>query len=148
MASRIIVLDADPHLRPVGSVLRRVIQAAVRRTQSVLPLERQRVDMVVRYDPQSVIPEQAIGVYTPNSNLILISVDPGRGVFRRKFRLALPRTIAHELHHAVRWMNPGYGKTLGEAIVTEGLTAHFELEVFGGRPNPWDVALPKKLLNG
>lgn len=46
--------------------------------------------------------------------------------------------LAHELHHSSRWDGPGYGKTLGEALVSEGLAGHFAQEVYGAAPEPWE----------
>ncbi|MES0476805.1 MULTISPECIES: DUF2268 domain-containing putative Zn-dependent protease [Citrobacter freundii complex] len=42
------------------------------------------------------------------------------------------------LHHAARWQGPGYGSTLGEALVSKGLADHFSLELFGGEPELWE----------
>jgi hypothetical protein len=36
--------------------------------------------------------------------------------------------IAHELHHNKRWCSRGYGDTLGEMIVSEGLALKFQRE--------------------
>jgi uncharacterized protein YjaZ len=43
-------------------------------------------------------------------------------------------TLAHELHHAARNQGPGYGKTLGEALVSEGLAQAFEADITGHVP--------------
>jgi uncharacterized protein YjaZ len=40
----------------------------------------------------------------------------------------VPTTIIHELHHCSRWAGPGYGRTLLEALVSEGLAQHFEAD--------------------
>ncbi|MEH5143237.1 DUF2268 domain-containing putative Zn-dependent protease [Enterobacter cloacae] len=46
--------------------------------------------------------------------------------------------FTHELHHAARWNGPGYGSSLGEALVSEGLAGHFVIQVFGGQPEAWE----------
>jgi uncharacterized protein YjaZ len=46
--------------------------------------------------------------------------------------------LAHELHRPSRWDGPGYGETLGDALVSEGLAGHFAQEVYGGEPEPWE----------
>ncbi len=43
-------------------------------------------------------------------------------------------TILHETHHCVRWRKPGYGQTLGEVMITEGLATLFEEEHSGTLP--------------
>lgn len=120
--------------------LRQSIHTALARIQRSL-VSPHLIDIICYVNPQTTIPEIGIGGYTPNAQTIFISLDPHHPKFTPSIRVALPRTIAHELHHAVRWADPGYGQTLGEALVTEGLAAHFELEVFGGKPNLWDIAV-------
>jgi pimeloyl-ACP methyl ester carboxylesterase len=57
------------------------------------------------------------------------------------FRAELMRTLYHELHHVIRWDGPGYGKTLGEALVSEGLAQLFVHAVMVCPPEPWEMAL-------
>ena len=128
------------------SAVHRSCIVAIKRIQRILNIQR-NIDIVCYVNPQSTIPEIGIGGFTPNAHTIFISLDPNHKYFRHALRNALPRTLAHELHHAVRWLKPGYGQTLGEALVTEGLAAHFELEVFGGKPNAWDISVRGKKLN-
>lgn len=45
-------------------------------------------------------------------------------------------TIAHELHHLARWQTVGYGKTLGEATVSEGFATWYGIEKSDWIP-PW-----------
>lgn len=48
-------------------------------------------------------------------------------------------TINHELYHMARWQNPGYGVTLGGAIMSEGLATYYE-EQISGWSSPWSQA--------
>lgn len=58
----------------------------------------------------------------------------------------LDRLIAHELNHVLRWDSVGYGKTLGKALVSEGLAGQFAKQLFGSPPELWeDAASPEKL---
>lgn len=52
-------------------------------------------------------------------------------------------TIAHELHHLLRWNRAGYGSTLGEAILSEGLATYYETIVSKWIP-PWAKTVPSK----
>lgn len=45
-------------------------------------------------------------------------------------------TFAHELHHLVRMQRHGYGTSLGEALVTEGLACLYSEERAGWQA-PW-----------
>jgi uncharacterized protein YjaZ len=51
--------------------------------------------------------------------------------------------VAHELHHVKRWRGPGYGRTLLEAMVSEGLADHFSIELLGAPVPPWSDAFPR-----
>lgn len=52
------------------------------------------------------------------------------------------RRMVRELHHLARWERPGYGRSLGEVLVSEGLAGHFVASVLGGPPDPWDATVP------
>ena len=83
------------------------------------------------------IPDWGVGGYAPAPGLIEVTLNPDR------FDAALLlRTLVHEMHHLIRWDGPGYGRSLGEALVSEGLAGHFVLQVLGGKPDPWDAVTP------
>lgn len=140
MQPTIHVLSAGFRRQGDVSKIRSLYEKAMQRIVRRLSIG-QNVDVVFQVSPQATIPEIGIGGYTPDAHTVYISLDPSHKNFNLALREELPRTLAHELHHAVRWHKPGYGSTLEEALVTEGLAAHFELEVFGGKPNMWDNAL-------
>ena len=52
------------------------------------------------------------------------------------------RRMLRELHHVARWDGPGYGRSLGEVLVSEGLAGHFVTRVLGSPPDPWDATTP------
>lgn len=146
-------MKVTPHFLTAGeqkltkhkAILKQVVHVALDRILPFLNYVNE-VDIVFSVNPQATIPEFGIGGYTPNAHTIFISLDPKHSKFISSLKTELPRTLAHELHHTVRWIDPGYGQTLGEALITEGLAANFELEVFGKKPNMWDVAVRGKKL--
>lgn len=89
-----------------------------------------------------VIPEKGHLGYCPEAGIIYLTVDPENPEFCKNDAHSLERMFAHELHHATRWVAPGYGCTLGEVIVSEGLAGHFSLELFGGESEPWERLSP------
>lgn len=100
-------------------------------------------DLVVQGVEGGGIPDWGVGGFAPGKGLIEITLDPARwneGYFIR--------TLLHELHHVMRWDGPGYGSSLGEALVSEGLAGHFVVEVMGGKPDPWDAVAPDRGLAG
>jgi Predicted Zn-dependent protease (DUF2268) len=99
----------------------------------------------VAVDADAVIPEIGVGGYTnPASGAVQISLDPESSIgAEQSITVWLPQVLSHELDHSKRILDgPGYGTTLGEAIVTEGLADAFSLQAFPSTPPlPWANAL-------
>lgn len=95
------------------------------------------LDVVVKAG-KFVIPEKGHAGFCPEAGVVYITVDPENPAFCKNDAHSIERMFAHELHHAARWAGPGYGSTLGEALVSEGLAGHFSLELFGGEPELWE----------
>ncbi|GLS81512.1 DUF2268 domain-containing putative Zn-dependent protease [Paracoccus marinus] len=95
-------------------------------------------DVVVRAGEG--IPDWGVGGAAPAPGVIELTVAPAR--FADGDPVPLIRTMLHELHHILRWDGPGYGRSLGEALVSEGLAGHFVTQVLGGAPDPWDQTPP------
>ena len=96
-------------------------------------------------DASRAIPEIGVGGFTnPASGDVSIWIDgsPPGGV-EAALETWIPALLAHELHHSSRVRTgPGYGSTLAEALVSEGLADHFAAEAFPDTPpQPWDNAL-------
>ncbi|RJE79365.1 DUF2268 domain-containing putative Zn-dependent protease [Paracoccus sp. JM45] len=94
-------------------------------------------DLVIRALPNGGIPDWGVGGHAPSPGVIEVTVNPDR--YSDAY---LIRTLIHEMHHLMRWDGPGYGKSLGAALVSEGLAGHFVLQVLGGKPDPWDAVRP------
>lgn len=106
------------------------------------------VDIVIYDNPRGVIPETGVGGYSPNEHLVFISLNPDFSTFENTISNELKRTLAHEILHVLRWKSPGYGKTLLEAIISEGLADHFDLEINQESPEPWSTVLNEKQIIG
>lgn len=94
-------------------------------------------DLVVKADPEDCIPALGVGGFAPAPGLIEIKLDP-----KRFDASTMIRALIHEMHHLIRWDGPGYGRSLGEALVSEGLAGHFVLQVLGGPLDRWDATTP------
>ncbi len=128
------MLNARSALTPVMAEIRAHAREMVAMAEAHLDLPR--FDLVVRAG-DAVIPEWGIAGYSPAPGIIEIGLDPAR-VAPEHFC----RTLIHELHHLTRWDGPGYGRSLGDALVSEGLAGHFVLQVLGGPADPWDQTRP------
>lgn len=127
-------LNARHALTRVLPEIRAAAREAVARVGDHADLPR--FDLVVKAGPE-VIADWGLGGRTPAPGLIEVTLNPGR-----LDPALLVRRLVHEMHHLIRWDGPGYGRSLGEALVSEGLAGHFVLQLLGGKPDPWDAARP------
>ncbi|MBM3578416.1 MAG: peptidase [Alphaproteobacteria bacterium] len=128
-------LDARGTLTALHHWLHKCLTETHEKAAGLMPL--QPLDVVVQTGKR-IIPEKGHVGYTPKPGVVFITVDPDNPALKANVDASLERMFAHELHHAARWDGPGYGSSLGEALVSEGLAGHFVLELFGGLPEPWE----------
>ena len=83
------------------------------------------MDVICIADAKMVIPETGVGGFTPGRHLIYLYIDPDQTPSEDEIFY----TLCHEMHHAKRYEGPGYGKTLLDSVVFEGLATCFEAEV-------------------
>ena len=107
-----------------------------------------RLDILVQRLAGAVIPEIGMVGHAYRKALFGLTLDPdnphfetclGDGTFRRQ--------VAHEVHHCMRFGGPGYGRTLGEALISEGLAGHFTRRLFNNPPEPWECAVTDEELH-
>lgn len=109
-----------------------LIEGAFKDTLDKLPktFHPKNVDIIFQDLPSWVVPEIGIVGHTYSENIIDVSVDSQHDLKHSDIVV----NLAHELHHATRWREIGYGHTLGEVIVSEGLACLFEEEISGKIP--------------
>lgn len=135
-------MGADKQLRKHLPQIKQISRSAIAKIAGLLQF-KEDVDVIIyRYHA----PEKNLAVsgYAPNGNLVWIYIDPSQKDFKKTLGEQLPKALAHELHHAARWQGPGFGETLEEVLITEGLASHFEQEVFGGKPASYYVKFLNK----
>ena len=128
-------LDAREALTDVRDWVRASLTETFIKADALLALRP--IDVVVKPSVH-VIPEKGHLGYAPEPGVVFVSVDPNSPVFRANSDRSFERMFAHELHHVARWDGPGYGGSLGQALVSEGLAGFFAREVCGGAPEPWE----------
>jgi uncharacterized protein YjaZ len=94
-------------------------------------LDANQIDIIFVSAPDLVIPEYGIGGNAPGPNHLYVSFDPSSDKITQQ---GLNETLLHEIHHCIRYRKPGYGKTLGEAMISEGLASLYEEEYSGETP--------------
>jgi Predicted Zn-dependent protease (DUF2268) len=104
------------------------------------------VDIIVRAAERPQPPEFAVSGWSLSRGKIELELDIHNTNLGAVLEPVLRKTVFHEFHHVLRWDGPGYGETLGEALVSEGLAQHFihQLEAYG--PEPWEIAVPRSSL--
>jgi hypothetical protein len=136
--------DASSAARAADVDLERLAVRSARRAFELLP-HRGRVRIAIALDPARAIPEIGVGGMTHRrTGDVIVSIDDAPpGGLKPALETWVPATLAHELHHSSRVrIGPGYGITLAEALVTEGLADHFAAEAFPDTPpKPWHHAL-------
>lgn len=97
------------------------------------------INIVVYPNHDLTIPKIGAGGYAPNDEWIRISIDPLRREkdIERIIKTIIPLSIYHEMNHAARWNKPGYGYTLLDAIISEGLAIVFAEENWDSFTAPW-----------
>lgn len=145
MSIRLELSAGRPHLESLEASIRSAFSSGVTDVQEKLELPE--VVVYVDDDADSTIPETGIGGFAPSANRLEIHIDPDSEGIGERLEIEFRSTLAHELHHCARWAACGYGETLLEEMVSEGLADHFDIEVNGGVPKPWSIALPKEQLD-
>lgn len=85
------------------------------------------LDVAVLDAPESAIPAWGVGGYTYGPHVVLLALHPAMEGTQQR----LVATLVHEFHHVMRWLGPGWGSSLRERLVSEGLAMLFEEEVLG-----------------
>ena len=133
-------LEAEGDLAPWRERIAAEIEVARTAVAGVLPPFR--LDILVERVTGAVIPEVGTAGRAYRPSLCGLTVDPLNPNFAASLDTGdIRRTIAHEVHHCRRYAGAGYGRTLGEAIVSEGLAGQFAGTLFKAPPEPWECAL-------
>jgi hypothetical protein len=133
MSLKLVPLDAGHEFAPgrLDSIVGWLEGAA---RDVVPPLQAEHIDVLV-VPGNRLIPDWDCNGYTHGPWRITITIDPTcDGHEKRPLDAQLRAMLAHELHHAMRSRSAGYGSTLGEALVTEGLAQCYEEQA--GCPTP------------
>lgn len=121
------ILNAHGRFTQYQEQIEAVFALSVQRVTEIMPVSN--VDVVFYLEPEAVIPEFGIGGYSPAGDRIMIAADPDNANFEKSLENEFLTTLGHELHHCLRWRTVGYGRTLLEALVSEGLACSFETEL-------------------
>lgn len=120
------------------------IEATRAAVDAVVPAPTLSVE--VRHAPGRVIPEIGMVGFCSDARHFSLSFDTANPHFAPSLADGtLRRQVAHEVHHCLRNAGPGYGRSLGEALVSEGLAGQFVNRLYGTPPEPWEKAIEPKV---
>ena len=132
-------LEATSDLGPWRDRIAAEVAATREHLAAFLPPPR--LDILVQRLP-TVIPEIGMVGHAYRAGLFGLTVDPDNSNFEAALSDGtLQRQVAHEVHHCLRMAGPGYGRTLGEALASEGLAGRFTQWLYGNGPEPWECAV-------
>ena len=138
-----LVIDkaAADAARKAGFDLERLLTRSADKVFALIP-HRDQIRINVRLDPANTVPEIGVGaIPDPGTGEAYITIDDHSKIgFRKSLATWLPASLARVLFLSSRIRTgPGYGITLGEALVSEGLSDHFVAQAFPRTPpQPWD----------
>lgn len=137
-------LEAEGDLGSWHELIASEVEAAQKAVARVLPPPR--LDILAQRG-SLVIPEIGMVGQAYRKGLFALTFDPDNPNFARCLSNGtLRRQVAHEVHHCLRMGGPGYGRTLGEALVSEGLAGRFVGCLFDNPPEPWECAVEDEIL--
>ena len=133
-------LEASGSLAELRSELNGEFEVAYQAISHLMPPPR--LDVLIQRLTGETIPEMGMVGRAYRSTMFTMTIDPDNPNFFPSLRTgALHRHIVHEVHHCLRMAGPGYGWTLGEALVSEGLAGQFVRHLLGSDPEPWERAI-------
>ena len=129
-------LNARHALTPVLPEIRAAARQAVALAGALADIPD--FDLVVRARPDGGAPEWGIDSGCAAPGVIEMAISPARFD-----DAAMVRALVRHMYQLIRQDGAAArGRGLGEALVGEGLAAHFTQQALGGRPDPWDAAVP------
>ena len=95
-------------------------------------------------NPSRLIPEAGVyGFTSPATGQITLQLGrTAQSSLAQTLHLWLPRDLAHEVNHSVRILGgTGFGTTLLQETISEGIATVFDLAAFPGPPDPFAQAI-------
>lgn len=139
-----IQLHVEEDVKKQGTLFHRIEAAFAKGVHVIsakLPVSDIQVN--VRFG-KNVMPETGMAGFNPSANSVIITIDPDNPELDLNFDTEFIATMGHEMHHAMRRRGPGFGNTLGEVLITEGLASHFETELRQGAAPLYAMALDER----
>lgn len=126
------------------------IEAEIRAAATAIAkqVELPRLDVIITRIPGfEGIPEIGMEGHAYRRGCFSLTVSPDNTNFEAAVEAGHIRTtVTHEVNHCMRMALVGYGLSLGQALVSEGLAGQFTRRILNSQPEPWDVALGRDMI--
>ncbi len=143
MTINIHILNSSGKLDLIYQKIETAFSKSIKIISDLLPADN--IDVVIQ-SGSTVIPEIGLCGYSPNEDILYITVDPKNKNLHKNFNTEFLAALGHELHHCLRHKSIGYGETLSEALISEGLACHFESELRRGKAPFYAKALKDEII--
>ena len=137
----ISIVDPQGLLVANHARIRELVEQTLDQAESLFAIGR--LSITVSASANRAIPGYGVGGFAPDGFTMQIDIDPQFPGLVDVLSDRLPPIVAHELHHNMRWRGPGYGSTLLQSMVSEGLADHFAIELLGAPVPPWSNAFAR-----
>jgi Predicted Zn-dependent protease (DUF2268) len=126
-----------------GVSLSQLVAGALNRINALLP-GPPTVIVVQIGKPSKLIPQAGVNGFTSQATgqIILQLGRTAQSSLAQTLHLWLPRDLAHEVNHSVRILGgTGFGATLLQQTISEGIATAFDQAAFPGPPDPFAQAI-------
>ena len=127
-----------------GVNLSRLVASALDRINALLPGPPTTIAVTTSSPSLLLIPQTGENGDTSRGTgqVFLVFGQTPHTSLTRTLNLWLPRDAAHEVNHSVRILGgTGFGTTLLQQIISEGIATAFDQVAFPGPPDPWTQAI-------
>jgi uncharacterized protein YjaZ len=109
---------------------------------SLIACESLGVNMVnvsIYANQELVIPETGVGGYTISGEWFFVYINPmcSEKNIADMINKLIPGIVYHEMNHIARWNSAGYGTTLPDTMISEGLANIFAIDKWGKDKPLW-----------
>lgn len=122
------ILNASRELTAFKAKIIELISKSEKMLTSQMNFASLTTDLVIK-SGKFVVPEVGIGAYCVNQYEIQMTLDIDNPSLLNSFDESFMATLAHETHHACRESTIGFGNSLLDSMILEGLACHFEVEL-------------------
>jgi hypothetical protein len=128
-----------------GASLSQLVASALNHINALLPGPPTAIVVQIG-KPSQLVPHTGVNGFTsPATGQIILQLGrTAQPPLAQTLHLWLPRDLAHEVNHSVRILGgTGFGSTLLQQTISEGIATAFDQAAFPGPPDPFGQAITR-----